>query len=268
MTTRHWIEIRIRRLPEPFRQEWRALLLFGAILLVAAWLCFEVIEEVFLEGVVFAPDQAVYAALQSLRTPRLDQVMVAITELGDSFVVIAVAAVVALWLIRERAWHTLTYWLMATGGGSLINSAIKLGLHRTRPGDMHYDGISVFSFPSGHSTTNAVLYGFLIIIMSRKLPFVTRIPVVITLVLFVGLIAFSRLYLGAHWLSDVAGGLLFGSAWLSLLALFYMWRPAEPIEPLKLLAIAAVTLIVAGGLNILFHHSADLTRYAVQRAII
>lgn len=267
MTARQWLDVQIGRLPAPFRQEWRALLLFGIIFLVATWLCFEVIEEVFLESGVFAPDQAVYAALQSLRTPWLDQVMTAITELGDTPVVIAIAVVVALWLIRERAWHTLTYWLMAIGGGSLINSAIKLGLHRVRPGDMHYDGVSVFSFPSGHSTTNAVLYGFLIIIMSRKLPFLARIPVVITLVLLVGLIAFSRLYLGAHWLSDVAGGLFFGSGWLALLGLFYMWRPAEPVEPLKLLAIAVVTLVIAGGLNIVFNHSADLTRYAVQRGL-
>jgi membrane-associated phospholipid phosphatase len=267
MTAKHWLETQIRRLPEPFREEWRALMLFGLILLVAAWLSFEIIEEVFLEGAVFAPDPAVYTGLQGLRTSWLDQIMVTITELGDTPVVIAIAAAVSLWLIRERAWHTLTYWLIAIGGGSLINSAIKLGLHRARPGDMGYDGVSIFSFPSGHSTTNAVLYGFLIIIMSRKLPFAMRIPVVITLVLFVGLIAFSRLYLGAHWLSDVAGGLLFGSAWLALLALFYMWRPAEAIEPLKLLSIAAATLVIAGGLNILFNHSADLARYAVQRAI-
>lgn len=267
MTVKYWLETRIRRLPEPFRQEWRALMLFGLILLVAAWLSFELIEEVFLEGAVFAPDQAVYTGLQGLRTPWLDQIMVAITELGDTPVVIAVTAVVALWLVRERAWHTLTYWLMAIGGGSLVNSAIKLGLHRARPGDMGYDGVSVFSFPSGHSTTNAVLYGFLIIIMSRKLPFRLRIPVVITLVLFVGLIAFSRLYLGAHWLSDVAGGLFFGSGWLALLGLFYMWRPADSVAPLKLLAIAVITVVIAGGMNIAFNHSANLSRYAVQRAI-
>ena len=268
MTARQWVKTRIGRLPEPFRQEWRALLLFGMIFVIAAWLCFEIVENVFLEDVLFAPDQAVYAFLQGFRTPGLDRFLVAVTELGDTIVVVSVAAVVAMWLVYKRAWHTLIYWLMATGGGSLINSAIKLALHRARPGDMHYDGVSVFSFPSGHSTTNAVLYGFLIIIMSRKLPFVMRIPVVITFVLFVGLVAFSRLYLGAHWLSDVAGGLFFGSAWLALLALFYMWRPAEALEPRKLLAIAVTTLVITGGLNILFNHSADLTRYAVQMAII
>ncbi|MFT4074771.1 MAG: phosphatase PAP2 family protein [Asticcacaulis sp.] len=267
MTAKHWLEVRMKRLPAPLRQEWRALLLFGAILLIATWLCLEVIGEVFLDDVIFAPDQAVYSALQRVRSHWLDQIMTAITELGDATVVIAVTTTVGVWLLRERAWHTLIYWLMATGGGSLINSAIKIGLHRARPGDMQYDGISVFSFPSGHSTTNAVLYGFLIIIMSRNLPFIARIPVVTTRVLLVGLIAFSRLYLGAHWLSDVAGGLFFGTAWLALLGFFYMWRPGEPVEPLKLLTITAVTLVIAGSLNILFHHSADMARYAVQRAI-
>ncbi len=268
MTAKDWLEIRIKQLPAPFRHEWRALLLFGIIFMLAAWLFFEVVEDMVLGDPLASPDQAAYAFLQAFRTPGLDRFLVGVTELGDTAVVVAVAVAVALWLLYERAWHTLLYWLMATGGGSLINSAIKLALQRARPGDMHYDGVSVFSFPSGHSTTNAVLYGFLIIIMARKLPFVARIPIVITLVLFVGLIAFSRLYLGAHWLSDVAGGLFFGSAWLALLSLFYVWRRAEPIEPLELLAIAITTLIVAGGLNIVFNHSADLARYAVQRAII
>ena len=267
MTAKQWLDTRIRRLPAPLRQEWRALLLFAVILLLAAWLFFEVVEDMVWGDPFAGPDQATYAFLQGFRTAGLDRFLIGVTELGDTMVVVSVAAAVALWLVYKRAWHTLAYWLMATGGGSLINSAIKLALQRARPGDMHYNGVSVFSFPSGHSTTNAVLYGFLIIIMSRKLPFVLRIPVVITLVLFVGLIAFSRLYVGAHWLSDVAGGLFFGSAWLALLGLFYMWRPAEPVEPLKLLAVAVAALIIAGGLNIVFNHSADMTRYAVHRLV-
>ncbi|HTN40386.1 MAG TPA: phosphatase PAP2 family protein [Asticcacaulis sp.] len=265
MTARDWVETRVRRLPEPFRQEWRALLFFAVILVLAAGLFFEVVEDMVWGDPLAGPDQAAYAFLQNFRTPALDRFLIGITELGDTFVVVSIAAAVAVWLVRERAWHTLAYWLMAIGGGSLINSAIKLALQRARPGDMHYDGVSVFSFPSGHSTTNALLYGFLIIIMSRKLPFVMRIPVIIALILFVGLIAFSRLYLGAHWLSDVAGGLFFGSAWLALLGIFYMWRPAEPVEPLKLLVIALVTLVIAGGLNIALNHDTDMVRYAAQR---
>lgn len=257
-----WIDARIRRLPEPFRQEWRALLVFGFILLFAAWLFFEVIEDMVWGDPLVWADTATYATLQALRTPWLDHIMIGITELGDTPVVIGVAVTVGLWLIYKRAWHTLIYWVMAVGGGSAINSAIKLAMKRARPGDLHYDGVSVFSFPSGHSTTNAVLYGFLIMIIARSLPLKTRLPIFAGAILFVGLIAFSRLYVGAHWLSDIAGGLAFGSAWLALLGLFYMWRPAEAIEPYKLLTVAGVTLLVVGGLNILLHHGADVLRYA------
>ncbi|ESQ85651.1 hypothetical protein AEAC466_00320 [Asticcacaulis sp. AC466] len=255
---------RIDRLPLPLRQEWRALLLFGAILVTSAWLFFEIIEEVFLEDPLFGPDNLTYAALQALRNPMLDRLMIGITELGDTWVVVAVTAAGAVWLMYKRAWHTLIYWLMAVGGGSLINSAIKLGLQRARPGDLNYGGVSVFSFPSGHSTTNAVLYGMLIMIMARELPFRSRIPIVTGLVSLVGIIAFSRLYLGAHWLSDVAGGLFFGSMWLALLGLFYMWRPAEPVEPIKMMAVIGLALAFGGGVNMACNFGTDHARYTAR----
>ena len=254
----------IARLPASARQEWRALILFGVIFLAATWLFYEVVEDMVWGDPLVAADTVTYAILQHLRSPILDRVMISVTELGDAPVVIAIGAVVAGWLIYKRAWRALAYWLLAVGGGSLINTAIKLAMHRARPGDLHYSGASVFSFPSGHSTTNAALYGFLLILIARELPLRTRLPIICTLIAFVGLIAFSRLYLGAHWLSDVGGGLTFGSAWLALLALFYMWRPSEPIDASKLLWVAGITLILAGGLNIAFTHSADLLRYTVR----
>ncbi|ESQ90583.1 hypothetical protein ABAC460_08835 [Asticcacaulis sp. AC460] len=254
----------LQRLPERLKQEWRALAFFGAILIIMAGVFFEVMEEVFWEGDPFlAIDTTTFHGLQSLRTPALDNLMVAVTELGDTWVIVAITAAVAVWLVHQNLWRVLIYWLIAIGGGSLINSAIKLAMQRARPGDLNYDGVSVFSFPSGHSTTNAVLYGFLLIILAREVPFKWRIPIVIACVGLVGVIAISRLYLGAHWFSDVAGGLAFGSAWLALLGLFYMWRPAGKVDPVKLLIVVASALILAGGLNIAANHATDMTRYAV-----
>ncbi len=238
--------------------------LFAVIFLTATWLFYEVVEDMVWGDPLVAADTLTYAILQHLRSPLLDRLMITVTELGDTGVVIAIGAAVAGWLIYKRAWRALTYWLMAVGGGSLINTAIKLAMQRARPGDLHYNGASIFSFPSGHSTTNAALYGFLIILIARELRFRTRLPIIVTAIAFVGLIAFSRLYLGAHWLSDVGGGLTFGSAWLALLALFYTWWPAEPIEAPKLLLVVVGALIIAGGADIAFNHSTDLLRYTAR----
>ncbi|ESQ75847.1 phosphatase PAP2 family protein [Asticcacaulis sp. AC402] len=253
----------LKYMPKPLRQEWRALVFFAMILIVMAGLFFEIMEEVFRGGdPLLVIDSATFRRLQDMRSPVLDPIMVVITELGDTWVVVAVTLAVAVWLVHQRHWRVLVFWLTAIGGGSLINSAIKLAMVRTRPGDLHYKGVSVFSFPSGHSTTNAVLYGFLLIILAREVPFVWHVPIVIVCVTLVALIAFSRLYLGAHWLSDVAGGLAFGSAWLALLALFYMWRPVGPVDPVRLIWVVAATLLIAGSLNIAVNHATDMARYA------
>ncbi len=244
--------------------EWAAVALFAAILIIAAWMFFEVIEDMVVEDPFSAPDTWTYLTLQQLRNSGLDRVMIAVTEMGDTWVVVAVAAAAALWLGYKKAWRAVGYLLMAVGGGSLINSAIKIAMQRARPGDLHYSGVSVFSFPSGHSTTNAALYGILIILVARELPWPQRISVAVGLVLFVGLIAFSRLYLGAHWLSDVGGGLIFASAWLAVLGLVYMWKPAEKISPWPLLGICAAVLAVAWLGNMAINHTADVQRYATR----
>jgi undecaprenyl-diphosphatase len=190
--------------------------------------------------------------------------MIAITELSDTKVVVAVMIVVLLWLLWKRAWRTAAYWLVAIDGASALNTVIKVALHRARPGELLYSGWSAFSFPSGHSTVNVVLYGFLAFLIAREIRPVWRLAVALGAATLIFLIAFSRLYLGAHWFSDVLGGLAFGSAWLALLSLFYLRRQAERIGSEGLLALGCAALILAGGFNIYRSHATDSSRYIVK----
>lgn len=259
-----WLSRSLTSLLDPSQHEARALALLTVLLIGAAWLFFGVLEDVVSGDPLVRADSAIFRALQDLRTAPGDAVMIAITELGDTAVVVVVTSIVLLWLAGKRAWRTAVYWLVAIAGASALNTAIKVALHRARPGELLYSGWSTFSFPSGHSTINVVLYGFLAFLIARDSHPAWRLPIALGAATLIFLIAFSRLYLGAHWLSDVLGGLAFGSAWLALLGLFYMRRQAERIEPGRLLAFGCAALILAGGFHIYRSHAADSERYAVK----
>jgi membrane-associated phospholipid phosphatase len=250
--------------PVPFRPEAMALAALAVVIILAAWRFFDTIEDITSGDPLLLMDAQTYYGLQALRNSALDTLMITVTELGDTPVVVAIAVMVSVWLIHNRAWRAVRYWLLAIAGGSAINSAIKIAMQRARPGDLHYDGVSVFSFPSGHSTTNVVLYGFLAIMIMREVSPKWRVLVVVGAALMTGAIAFSRLYLGAHWWSDVIGGIGFGTLWLATLGFFYLLKRAEPIEPPRLLLMVLGTLVVAGGLNIAVNHANDMQRYAVK----
>jgi len=261
-----WLSRSLASLLDPSRHEARALALLTVLLIGTAWLFFGVLEDVVSGDPLVLADSAIYRALQDLRTAPGDAVMIAITELGDTAVVVAVTIIVFLWLAWKRAWRTAAYWLVAIAGASALNTAIKVALHRARPGELLYSGWSAFSFPSGHSTVNVVLYGFLAFLIAREFRPALRVSVALGAATLIFLIAFSRLYLGAHWLSDVLGGLAFGSAWLALLGLSYLRRQVERIEPGGLLAVGCAALVLAGGFNIYRSHATDSERYAVKSA--
>ncbi len=250
------------------RNEAIVVLTLMAVVVSGLWLFLSLLEDMATGDPLVQADQAVFQLLQDLHTIPANKVMVFITELGDPVVVIALAAVVFLWLVAHRAWRTAAYWLTAVAGSSLLNTVIKIVLHRPRPNVDLYTGPAAFSFPSGHSTVNMVLYGFLAFLIARRLRPPLRLPVALCAVAMVLSIAFSRLYLGAHWFSDVASGLAFGSAWLALLGLVYLRKPTErKVGPYGLIAVFALTLALVGGGHVWRSHNSDLARYTVKRAM-
>ncbi|MBX5160629.1 phosphatase PAP2 family protein [Rhizobium sp. NZLR8] len=266
-TRNTWLSRRVGDMLDPARPEAWVLAIMLGLLGGAAWLFLGILEDVVNGDPLVLADHAIYNALQEVRTPLGDAIMVAITEIGDTKVVVVVTTVIFLWLAWKRAWRTAAFWLAAVGGASALNTVIKVALHRARPDELLYSGWSAFSFPSGHSTTNMALYGFLAFLIAGELRPALRVLIGTGAAVLIFMIACSRLYLGAHWFSDVAGGAAVGSAWFILLAIFYLRRPVERIGSSALLVTASAAIILAGAGNIYHSHSTDIARYAAKNAI-
>lgn len=262
-----WIRL-VLDLLDPAGTDVRIMALFALILIGSTWLFFGILEDIISGDPLVRMDVAIYQALQDLRTGPSDTIMLVVTELGDTVVVLAITVAVLLWLVWKRNWRTAAYWLGAIAGASALNTAIKITLHRSRPNELLYSGWSSFSFPSGHSTVNFVLYGFLAFLMGYELRATWRLPLAFSALSFALLIAFSRIYVGAHWFSDVIGGLAFGTAWLALLIFFYLRKEVRATGVVGMIVVACVALGLAGGWNVSSHHDLDLQRYARQTEVM
>jgi undecaprenyl-diphosphatase len=252
---------------DPAQPEFRALLTMGALLIGSGWLFLGVIEDVVTGDPLVRADQGLYELMQGLRTPWGDRAMVFVTELGDGMVISLIAVATLAWLIGRKAWRTAGYWVAAIGFGQFATFMIKLIVRRPRPVADLYDGLSAHAFPSGHAAMSTVTYGFLAVLIAGQLPRPRRWFVYAAATLLVCTIACSRLYLGAHWLSDVIGGLSLGLAWVCLLAIAYYRHPVS-LSPVRgLPALVLSTLVLAGGWHVSSQYSGDLQRYATRQRL-
>lgn len=252
----------LRRQGEEWFIGFLVLILFGAV-----WGFLGVLQDVLAKDPLVIADQAVYNFFQTLRTPWADHILVAVTELGDSFVNICLSVAVLLVLFFKRCYRTAGYWLLTVLGGLIGVQVLKWLIHLPRPVAL-YQGSSTYGFPSGHTTMSVIIYGFLAILIARKLSSTLRWRLFVTVFAISFFIALSRLYLGVHWLSDVLGGFLIGTSWTTLLGIAYI-KGSHDVVPRRLLGITTiVVIVVTGGWYVTQHHKNDLTFYAPKKTIL
>jgi membrane-associated phospholipid phosphatase len=145
----------------------------------------------------------------------------AVTLAGNSLFLFALTgAAVALSLSRGDRPDALLL-SSACVGAQALNIVLKLGFERPRP-PFHDPELTVstFSFPSGHASASVAVYGAFAIVLLRSITRWThRAIVVSTLAVLLALIGFSRIYLGAHYFSDVLAGYSVGAGWLAFCVL-------------------------------------------------
>ncbi|WP_434582182.1 phosphatase PAP2 family protein [Carbonactinospora thermoautotrophica] len=181
------------------------------VLLAAGWAFAAVLEDVVARNELAIWDQPVAGFVLAHREPWLTTVMRAVTELGSPTVLAPLIAVIGLaWWRRTGSWRPLALLTAAGLGAWLLAGGIKLLIDRQRPPaatDLagHLTG---YAFPSGHATTAMAVYGMLAALLAAATPrWGRKVTAWAAALILALLVAASRVYLGAHWLTDVLGGL-------------------------------------------------------------
>ncbi len=121
-----------------------------------------------------------------------------------------------IWILARGCLLALV-WMLVLVGGEMFNHGLKESIKRVRPPYHEAVHASGYSFPSGHSMESLIAYGMLAYLLVLFLPVRrARIAAVGFLAGLVLMIGFSRIFLGAHWFSDVVGGFAAGGFWLAL----------------------------------------------------
>ena len=173
----------------------------------------------------FGWDLQLERSVQSITLPGFDALMRITSTLGNGWVPIAAVSVATLTLLFARLRIEGLTCVIGVASGAGVNRLFKAWISRPRPTNIlvnvAYD-VAHESFPSGHVVFFIEFFGFLLFLSYVLLkPGVVRR---ITLAVFgtlIALVGVSRVYLGAHWPSDVVGAYLAGGLWLMLMIEVY-----------------------------------------------
>ncbi len=160
-------------------------------------------------------DPLINRALEPIRTRGLIIFFSWITALGSSATLVAVSftATGFLWALNWKK-PILPMWLTILGS-QIVTWLGKYAIDRPRPEFLTDVTEFAPSFPSGHATGAAAVYGFIAYLLLRRAATTRqRFELVYWTVFLVLLIGFSRIFLSVHYVSDVAAGLLVGCFWL------------------------------------------------------
>ncbi|WP_049639183.1 phosphatase PAP2 family protein [Methylophilus sp. TWE2] len=191
----------------------------GLIVLASAGTLFALIaENVINEVALTLVDLEVAQWLHAHSTTMLTQCLLVITHLHDPWILSSVAGMITLYYIGKKRWYAALSVLLIVQGAMLLNLLAKHMFQRARPTfDDPLVTLVTYSFPSGHVVASTVFYGTLaVLLISQKSALCRAVYILPIAIAMVFLVAFSRMYLGAHYLSDVLAAFLEAVIWIAL----------------------------------------------------
>jgi undecaprenyl-diphosphatase len=163
--------------------------------------------------------------LRDLSSPALDAIMGALTDLGSMLVIAPLLVVVLVLLTWRRHRREALFLAFSLAGSVALNQSLKLIVHRPRPQLAWAQVQTEYSFPSGHAMHALVFYvavALVVWMLWGRRAGLTAVAGAMMLALLVGT---SRIYLGHHYFTDVAGGFLAGAAWLLIVSAAFHGGP-------------------------------------------
>lgn len=171
-------------------------------------------------------------SIQSISLPGFETAMISVSLLGNGWIAWALVAVAGIGLIKAGLRAEGVFCMAGAGSGWLVNQLLKMSIGRPRPSVALVNVAGTFrfeSFPSGHVVFFVEFFGFLLflgLVLLKRGPL--RHASLIAPGLLIALVGVSRVYLGAHWPSDVVGAYLAGGIWLMLMIEVYRRIKAKP----------------------------------------
>lgn len=206
-------------------------------LTISALLCLLIFGFIYIcvitQSGITSINRPIFYLLQSLHTSALTEMFLGFTLTGKSIVILSSSLLISAGLAWMKQWRAALHLIILVGVTTILVFAFKYSFYSPRPtGFMHQASSS--SFPSGHTGISFVFFAFLGFLTAQKLSKATRfIPYCIAGIIIAG-VGLSRLYLGAHWATDVLGSTFLGLACLQITVISYHRSAKAPaIQPLS-----------------------------------
>lgn len=208
-----------------------------------------------------ALDQGVMTLVQEHRQPALDEIAVTLTLIGEFRNMLMFSALLVILLLVCKQWRHALFTGATLLVTALANTGTKYFFARVRP-EVLSDPLTTYSMPSGHASGAFALFLSLAVLAGRGQPPRMRLTWLLIGCIPALAIALSRVYLGAHWPTDVLAGAMLASCVCAASLWLSQRSTSLNAMPFKVWWLVLPAMLAMFGFFVLRHLPHTLLRYA------